>query len=79
MIDNSRSRVWEGNFALDGLHGVDLAGKTADVVGTGKIGEVVGQIIMGFGCSVLAFDPQPNAACEQMGVRDVPLEELLSL
>ncbi|MBJ6127466.1 2-hydroxyacid dehydrogenase [Microvirga splendida] len=78
-IHRAYNRVREGNFALDGLLGFDLAGKTAGVVGTGKIGEVVCRILTGFGCTVLAYDPQPNAACEQMGVRYVPLEELLSL
>jgi D-lactate dehydrogenase len=73
------NRVREGNFALDGLLGFDLAGKAAGVVGTGKIGEVVCRILTGFGCTVLAYDPQPNAACERMGVRYVPLDELLSL
>ncbi|MCB5175844.1 2-hydroxyacid dehydrogenase [Microvirga lenta] len=71
------NRVREGNFALDGLLGFDLAGKTAGVVGTGKIGEVVSKILLGFGCTVLAYDPQPNPVCEGMGVRYVPMEELL--
>ncbi len=78
-VHRAYNRVREGNFALDGLLGFDLAGKTAGVVGTGKIGEVVCRILTGFGCTVLAHDPQPNAVCEQMGVRYVPLEELLSL
>ena len=73
------NRVREGNFALEGLLGFDLVGKTAGVVGTGKIGEVVCRILTGFGCTVLAHDPQPNAACEQMGVRYMPPDELLSL
>jgi len=71
------NRVREGNFALEGLLGFDLVDKTAGVVGTGKIGEAVCRILTGFGCTVLAHDPQPNAACEQMGVHYVPLEELL--
>ncbi|KFG69696.1 2-hydroxyacid dehydrogenase [Microvirga sp. BSC39] len=78
-VHRAYNRVREGNFALEGLLGFDLAGKTTGVVGTGKIGEVVCRILTGFGCTVLAYDPQPNAACEQMGVRYVPLEELLSL
>ena len=78
-IHRAYNRVREGNFALDGLLGFDMAGKTAGVVGTGKIGEVVCRILTGFGCTVLAFDPQPNAICEQMGVRYAPLEELLSM
>lgn len=72
------NRVREGNFALEGLLGFDLAGKTGGVVGTGKIGEVVCRILSGFGCTVLAHDPQPNPVCESMGVHYVPMGELLS-
>ncbi len=72
------NRVREGNFALEGLLGFDLAGKTAGVVGTGKIGEVVCRILAGFGCAVLAHDLHPNPVCEELGVRYVPVPELLS-
>ncbi|RDI61272.1 2-hydroxyacid dehydrogenase [Microvirga subterranea] len=72
------NRVREGNFALEGLLGFDLAGKTAGVVGTGKIGEVVCRILAGFGCTVVAHDLHPNPACEGLGVRYVPVAELLS-
>jgi lactate dehydrogenase-like 2-hydroxyacid dehydrogenase len=34
--------VRDGNFSLDGLVGFDLAGKTAGVVGTGRIGAHAG-------------------------------------
>lgn len=71
------NRVREGNFALEGLLGFDLAGKTAGVVGTGQIGEIVCRILIGFGCTVLAYDTEPNPVCQTMGVRYVPLEELL--
>lgn len=70
------NRVREGNFALEGLLGFDLAGKTAGVVGTGKIGEVMCRILNGLGCRVIAFDPQPNPACLAMGVAYGPIEEL---
>jgi D-lactate dehydrogenase len=72
------NRVREGNFSLDGLLGFDLAGKTAGVVGTGKIGEIMCQILLGFGCNVLCHDPQVNPACEAMGATYVPLGELLA-
>lgn len=70
------ARVREQNFALDGLLGFDMHGKTVGVIGTGTIGEVVCRILGGFGCRVLAFDPARNPACEAMGVRYVPLGEL---
>lgn len=54
------NRVRELNFSLNGLVGFDLHGKTAGIVGTGKIGRVVAEILRGFGMKVLAYDPFPN-------------------
>ncbi|MCC5854090.1 MAG: 2-hydroxyacid dehydrogenase [Idiomarina sp.] len=51
------NRVREGNFALDGLLGFDLAGKTVGVVGAGKIGEIFAKIMQAIGCKVLIADP----------------------
>ena len=70
------NRVREQNFALDGLMGFDMHGKTAGVVGTGKIGEVVCKILTGFGCRVLAFDLVKNPLCVSMNVEYVALKEL---
>ncbi len=72
------NRVREGNFALEGLLGFDLHGRTVGIVGTGQIGEVLARIMTGFGCNIVAHDPQPNAACEAIGVRYVTLPELLA-
>jgi len=72
------ARVREHNFSLDGLMGFDMAGKTAGVVGTGKIGQVVAQILKGFGCQVLASDPAPNAECRALGVEYTDLDALLA-
>src|SRR6476659_8318271 len=72
------NRVREGNFALDGLVGFDMHGQTVGIIGTGKIGAVVAQILTGFGCPTLAFDPLPNEACHSLGVRYVELNELFA-
>lgn len=72
------NRVREGNFSLEGLLGFDFHGRTAGVVGTGKIGAIVTRILVGFGCTVLAHDPFENAECVGAGVRYVPLGELLA-
>ena len=58
-IHRAFNRVRELNFSLNGLAGFDLHGKTAGVVGTGKIGRVAAQILRGFGMRVLAHDPFP--------------------
>lgn len=70
------ARIREQNFALDGLMGFDMHGKTVGVIGTGKIGEAACSILRGFGCRVLAFDPARNPACEAMGVEYVALPDL---
>jgi D-lactate dehydrogenase len=72
------NRVRDGNFALDGLLGFDLVGKTAGVVGTGLIGAVLTRILTGFGCRVLAADPFPNPDCVALGVDYVPVAELFA-
>ncbi len=75
-IHRAHARVHEGNFALDGLMGFDMNQKCVGIVGTGKIGTVVAQILSGFGCKVIAYDPSPNDECNKMGVQYVPLSEL---
>ena len=77
-VHRAYNRVREGNFALDGLIGFDMHDKTVGLVGTGQIGTVVAQILSGFGCPILAFDPFPNATCRSLGVRYVELNELLA-
>lgn len=77
-IHRAYARVREGNFALDGLLGFDMHGRTVGVVGTGHIGEVFCKLMTGFGCTLLAADPTPNPQCLTMGVQYVPLPELLA-
>jgi D-lactate dehydrogenase len=69
------NRVREGNFMLDGLLGMTLSGKTAGIIGTGKIGLATARIFAGFGCTVLGCDPVPSPAF--IGTM-VELPELLS-
>jgi len=59
-IHRAFNRVREFNFSLRGLAGFDLCGKTVGVVGTGKIGRLVSEILRGFRMRVLASDPYPN-------------------
>ena len=75
-IHRAYARVREGNFALDGLLGFDLFGRTAGVVGTGKIGSIVARILIGFGCRVVAYDVAPNDECRALGVEYVPLDDV---
>jgi len=69
------NRTREFNFALDGLTGTVLHGKTAGVVGVGRIGRAFMDICHGMGMEVLAYDPHPRA---DDGIRYVPLDTLLA-
>lgn len=77
-IHKAYARVREGNFALEGLLGFDLSGRSVGIVGTGKIGLCMARIMRGFGCQLLAFDPHPDPELEELGGRYVELSELLS-
>lgn len=77
-IHRASARVREGNFALEGLLGFDLHGKTVGVIGTGKIGYCFIRIMVGFGCKVLAYDPYPDERNVAAGAQYVDLPELLS-
>lgn len=71
-IHRAFNRVREQNFSLNGLVGTDLHGKTAGIVGTGKIGRIAAQILRGFGMRVLAFDAYPaHEWAKQLGVEYV--------
>ncbi len=70
-------RTREGNFALHGLMGFDMNGKTAGIIGTGKIAAILIRILKGFGMHVIAYDPYPNDLLSlELGFDYVELEEL---
>jgi len=68
-----------GSFLLEGLTGFDMRNKTVGVIGTGKIGRCVIDILLGFGCEVLAYDKfQDDTVASYDHVRYVELPELLA-
>jgi len=71
------NRVRDGNFSLQGLTGFDMHGKTVGVIGTGRIGSIVLNILKGFGCHLLAYDTQPNKELQNLGVTYLSKDELL--
>lgn len=75
-IPRASARVRDHNFSLEGLVGFDLYQKTVGVIGTGRIGSVMARIMKGFGCRVIAYDPNPNAELIQSAVKYVDLAEL---
>ena len=70
-------RTRDGNFSIHGLLGFDMYGKTAGVIGTGKIGKCLVNILRGIGMNVLVYDLHPDASLKAMeGVAYVGLPEL---
>ncbi|CAN8062038.1 unnamed protein product [Agarophyton chilense] len=72
------NRTRESNFALTGLLGFDIHGKTVGVCGTGKIGQIFAKIMLGFGARVIAYDIYESEQAKSMGVQYVSLDELLA-
>ncbi|MBQ3568335.1 MAG: 2-hydroxyacid dehydrogenase, partial [Anaerotignum sp.] len=66
-------RTTKFNFDIAGLTGICLAGKTAGVIGTGKIGQCMINILKGYGMKIVAYDAFPNP---NLGLDYVTLDEL---
>ncbi|AZQ34188.1 2-hydroxyacid dehydrogenase [Streptomyces cyaneochromogenes] len=77
-IVRASTRTRDFDFRLDGLMGRDMHGRTAGVLGTGKIGEAFTRIAHGFGMNLLGWDVAENPACLHLGMRYVPKEQLLA-
>lgn len=75
-IHRAYNRTREHNFSLEGLMGFDLHGKTVGIIGTGKIGCVFARIMQGFGCKMLAYDPDENDGFKKIGGKYVSLDKL---
>lgn len=76
-IHRAYQRTREANFSLEGLTGFTLHGKTAGVIGTGKIGVATLKILKGFGMRVLAYDPYPSEQAREAGADYTSLDQLL--
>ncbi|MFD0169357.1 2-hydroxyacid dehydrogenase [Streptomyces decoyicus] len=77
-IVRATNRTRNFDFRLDGLMGRDLRGRTAGVVGTGKIGEAFTRIAHGFGMNLLGWDLAENPRCVELGMKYVPRERLFA-
>ena len=75
-IHKAYIKVRENNFSLNGLVGMNFYGKTAGIVGTGKIGAAMCRACRGIGMNVIAYDVYKNPSLDF--VKYVPLDELLS-
>ncbi|MEU7256093.1 2-hydroxyacid dehydrogenase [Streptomyces rimosus] len=77
-IVRAANRTRNFDFRLDGLMGRDLHGRTAGVLGTGKIGEAFTRIAHGFGMELLGWDIAENPRCAELGMKYVGLDRLFA-
>jgi D-lactate dehydrogenase len=76
-IHRAYFRTRDTNFALHGLLGFDMNGKTAGIIGTGRIGKVLVKILSGFGMEVLVNDKFPDRQFElESSCKYVSLNEI---
>lgn len=67
------SGKWEKNL------GNELLGKKVGILGFGNVGIALAQLLQGFSCEILAYDPYPNEkAAEETGARYAGLDEIFS-
>lgn len=71
------NRTRDGNFALRGLLGFDMYGKTAGVVGMGRIAKELIKILKGFGMNIMAYDLYPDLDfAKQYDVKITTLDDI---
>ena len=75
-IHKAYQRTRDANFSLEGLVGFNMHGRTAGIIGTGKIGIATLRILKGFGMRLLVSDPYPNQAAIDLGAEYVDLDTL---
>ncbi len=76
-IPRATWRTRDDNFSIHGLLGFDMHGKTAGIIGTGKIARILIRILRGFGMKILAYDVYPDHDfARQHQVTYVTLDEL---
>lgn len=73
-LHKAYNRTRDFNFSISGLEGLQLHGKTAGIIGTGRIGRAFIEICRGFGMEIAAHDPHPVPDADW---KYLPLEDLL--
>ncbi len=76
-VYKAHARTRDGNFSLNGLMGFDMHGKTAGIIGTGKISRILIKTLRAMGMNVLAYDLYPDTAfAAANGITYITLDEL---
>ncbi len=78
-VPAAHASLTSGEWKRSRFTGVELTGKTAGLLGLGRIGALVAQRLSAFGMRIVAYDPYVSAArAAQMGVTLMTLPEVLA-
>jgi len=70
-----RAHAWKRSS----FSGTEILGKTAGIVGLGRIGQLVAQRLAAFGAHLVAYDPYVSASrAAQLGIELLSLDDLLA-
>ena len=76
-IHQAYQRVRSNDFSIEGLLGFDMHGQTVGIIGLGKIGKAVAQILQGIGMRILVYDINPDHTfVKKIGIELVELNDL---
>lgn len=74
QLKKNMGYVAAGDWKKDVVH--EIGTSTVGIMGYGAIGQRVSELLKGFGCRMVAYDPFPNRkAAEEKGVKFVSIEE----
>jgi D-3-phosphoglycerate dehydrogenase len=78
LIPQAYAKLAKGEWDKKSFTGIELDGKTLGIIGLGKIGKHVAQVLQAAGMNVIAFDPflSPEVA-KELRIEAVTLEQLL--
>src|SRR5438876_9794319 len=71
------TRVRQGEWNRDLYRGSELYGKTAGVVGYGRLGRIIARYLRAFEMRVLTYDPNVDPASVEDGVELMSLRDVL--
>jgi len=79
-IPAAHASLAAGQWKRSKYTGTELYEKTVGIIGLGRIGALIAARLQAFGVDIVAYDPYVTAArAQQLGVRLVPLDELLAV
>jgi len=72
-----QSLIKQGDFRLNGLLGFDLHAKPIGIIGFGKIGQALSEILTGFGCKISVYDPYFNENTNFPNIQFVDFDSII--